>query len=77
MVRSALAGPGAELHRGTRRRGARFRQDFSQVRVHSDQTAAEAARVLNARAFTVGDHIFFGAGQSGADGAGQRLMATS
>ena len=76
MVRSALAGPGARLDPGTRAfMEPRFRQDFSQVRVHSDQTAAEAARVLNARAFTVGDHIFFGAGQSGADGAGQRLMA--
>ncbi len=53
----------------------RFGQDFSHVRVHSDRAAAEAAAVLNARAFTVGDHIFFGAGQSAAGGAGQRLMA--
>jgi hypothetical protein len=76
IVRSALAGLGARLDPKTRAfMEPRFGQDFSQVRVHSDRAAAEAAGVLNARAFTVGDHIFFGAGQSATGGAGQRLMA--
>jgi hypothetical protein len=38
---------------------ARFGHDFSRVRVHQD---VEAARFLNAEAFTVGEHIFFAPG---------------
>lgn len=38
----------------------RFGRDFSQVRVHSDTPAAESAKVLNAQAYTVGNHIVFG-----------------
>ena len=41
----------------------RFGRDFSQVRVHADTRAAESARVVNARAFTVGRDVVFGAGQ--------------
>jgi hypothetical protein len=37
--------------------------DFSGVRVHADARAAESARAANARAYTVGSHIVFGAGQ--------------
>jgi hypothetical protein len=37
--------------------------DFSQVRVHTGGRAAESARALHARAFTVGNQIVFGAGQ--------------
>jgi len=35
--------------------------DFSQVRVHADASAADAAHELGAAAFTVGKHISFGA----------------
>jgi len=41
----------------------RFGTDFSQVRVHTDSRAAETANSINARAFTVGPNIAFGAGQ--------------
>jgi hypothetical protein len=41
----------------------RFRQDFSEVRVHTDGQAAESARVVGARAYAFGKHIAFGAGQ--------------
>jgi hypothetical protein len=52
------------------------RQDFSQVRVHTDGRAADAARSLNARAFTQGNHVVFGSGQfSPATPSGQRLLA--
>ena len=37
--------------------------DFSRVRVHTDAPAAQAAQALNAAAFTVGQHIVFGANQ--------------
>jgi hypothetical protein len=42
---------------------ARFGHDFSQVRLHADNHAAKRARGLNARAYTVGNDIYFGSGQ--------------
>jgi Domain of unknown function (DUF4157) len=42
---------------------ARFNRDFSKVRVHTDAKAAGAAEILQARAFTVGQNIAFGAGE--------------
>lgn len=42
---------------------SRFGHDFSQVRVHTDATAAESARAVNAHAYTVGKEIIFGQGQ--------------
>ncbi|WP_297157718.1 DUF4157 domain-containing protein, partial [Thermogemmatispora sp.] len=41
----------------------RFGHDFSQVRIHANAEAAQAARALNARAYTVGQDIFFGQGE--------------
>jgi hypothetical protein len=41
----------------------RFGHDFSRVRVHSDARAAQSAKDINARAYTVGTEIVFGAGQ--------------
>lgn len=41
----------------------RFGQDFSGVRVHTDQQAAQSAADVNARAYTVGNDVVFGAGQ--------------
>ena len=37
--------------------------DFSHVRIHSDSTASESARAMNAHAYTVGSHIVFGQGK--------------
>ncbi len=42
---------------------SRFQQDFSQVRVHTNRQAAEAAGAINARAFTIGRDVVFGTGQ--------------
>lgn len=54
----------------------RFGHDFSQVRVHANAGAAESSRALNARAYTVGRDIVFGAGQyRPQDASGQRLLA--
>ena len=54
----------------------RFGHDFSKVRVHSDGTAGQSAREVNAHAYTVGNAIVFGAGRF-APGThqGQRLIA--
>ncbi|MEM9488961.1 MAG: DUF4157 domain-containing protein [Myxococcota bacterium] len=54
----------------------RFGADFSGVRIHNGSQAAGVARQLNARAFTVGNHITFGAGQySPSSSDGRRLIA--
>jgi len=54
----------------------RFGYDFSQVRIHNDPEGAKLARALNARAFTVGRHIVFGAGEySPQTLVGKRLLA--
>lgn len=38
---------------------SRFGHDFSNVRIHSDRAANESARALQARAYTIGDHVSF------------------
>jgi len=41
----------------------RFGHDFSQVRMHTDTQAAESARAVNAKAYTVGKDVMFGEGE--------------
>ncbi len=41
----------------------RFGRDFSSVRIHTDTSAAESAETINARAYTLGQDVVFGAGQ--------------
>jgi Domain of unknown function (DUF4157) len=54
----------------------RFGHDFSRVRVHTDASAAATSHRLNARAFTLGSHIMFSAGQySPETAAGRQLLA--
>jgi Domain of unknown function (DUF4157) len=56
--------------------GQRFEHDFSSVRVHADDRAAQSAHALRALAYTTGEHIVFGAGQySPETQSGQRLLA--
>jgi hypothetical protein len=55
---------------------AAFGCDFRQVRIHTGHQAARAARALDARAFTLGHDIVFGADQfAPATPAGKRLLA--
>ncbi|MUL34944.1 eCIS core domain-containing protein [Gloeocapsopsis dulcis] len=37
--------------------------DFSQVQIHADAKAANSARAINAQAYTLNQHLVFGAGQ--------------
>ena len=54
----------------------RFGHDFGHVRVHSDAEAAEAAAGYQARAYTLGGNIVFGAGEYAPDtAAGRHLLA--
>ena len=60
----SLRGGGSALPAGTRAFfEPRFRADFSQVRLHTDALAADTAKSINAKAFTVGQNIAFGAGE--------------
>lgn len=54
----------------------RFGADFRGVRVHTDAQAAETAKSVNARAFTLGQDVVFGAGEySPATTQGKKLLA--
>lgn len=51
-------------------------EDLSDVRLHTDQRSASAARRLDAVAFTSGQDVFFGAGRPGLKTpSGRRLLA--
>lgn len=61
IVHDVLRSPGRPLDAGTRASiEPRFGHDFSQVRIHADARAAESARAVDARAYTVGRHVVFG-----------------
>jgi uncharacterized protein DUF4157 len=54
----------------------RFDWDFGHVRLHTDHRAAESAGRMDARAYTVGDHVVFGAGEyAPSSSAGRKLIA--
>jgi hypothetical protein len=64
IVHDVLSSSGQPLDAATRAFfEPRFGHDFSQVRVHCDDRAAVSARVVSAHAYTVGDHVVFGAGR--------------
>jgi hypothetical protein len=54
----------------------RLGHDFRHVRIHADESAAEAAASIGARAFTVGPHVAFGRGEFRPHHSdGRRLLA--
>jgi hypothetical protein len=62
LVHDVLRSHGQPLDPATRAfMEPRFGHDFSKVRVHSDAQAAESARAVGARAYTVGCHLVFSA----------------
>ncbi|MBT9314392.1 eCIS core domain-containing protein [Leptothoe spongobia] len=73
----ALRDGGQPLSAATRRFfEPRFGTDFSGVRVHTGQRAMEIAKEINARAFTLRNNVFFGAGQYVPESsAGKKLLA--
>jgi len=70
-------GTGQSLDRATRNYfEPRFGADFSHVKVHSGAQAAESAGSINARAYTLGSNMVFGAGQYEPNTIeGKRLLA--
>ncbi|HVC12459.1 MAG TPA: DUF4157 domain-containing protein [Burkholderiales bacterium] len=73
----AGAGGGAPLPAGVRSfMEPRFGADFSEVRVHTDEAAAQHSAALDAHAFTAGRHVYFGRNKFQPDSAaGQELIA--
>lgn len=54
----------------------RFGADFGNVRIHTGEAAAQQSSALNAHAFTVGEHVFFGRDQFKPESAsGRELIA--
>ncbi len=76
-VDAVLASPGRPLDAGARQfMESRMGHDFSGVRVHTDARAAASARDVEARAYTVGRSVAFGAGEyRPATEEGRRLIA--
>ncbi|MFD1565418.1 DUF4157 domain-containing protein [Haloarchaeobius amylolyticus] len=76
-VRDVLSTPGQLLDGGIQRAmEERMGDSFGDVRVHADATAAKACDEINARAFTVGNHIAFNHGEYDPESPeGQHLLA--
>lgn len=76
-VERVLGSPGSPLD--TRCKNAmegRFRADFNAVRVHTDTLAADSVHDVQARAYTVGKDVVFGAGEyRPGTTAGEKLIA--
>jgi Domain of unknown function (DUF4157) len=77
VVHEVVVAPGQPLDPAIRAlMERRFGYDFARVRVHADARAAESAKAVNARAYTIGSHVVLGAGQSSsATPAGRQLLA--
>jgi hypothetical protein len=77
IVHNTLRSPGQGLDLSTRTFfEARFKQDFGDVRVHTDKQAATSAEQISARAYTVGRDIVFGSGEYAPTTVmGQQLLA--
>lgn len=55
---------------------ARFKHDFSRVRVHTDEHAAASAQAVQALAYTVGEHVVFDHGRYAPQtDSGRQLLA--
>jgi hypothetical protein len=75
VVQEVLRSPGQPLDAATRAfMEPRFGHDFGGVRVHTDARAAETARTLGARAYTVGSDVVFAGGQYAPSTDGGRLL---
>src|SRR5438552_4416904 len=64
IVHDVVSSPGRPLNPQTRAfMEPRFGHDFTRIRIHDDEKASESARAVDARAFTLGNHVVFATGQ--------------
>ena len=77
LTQRVVDAPGQTLDHSTRSlMESRFNHDFSRVRIHADEQAAQSARAMGARAWTSGNQIAFGPGRfSPHTESGRRLLA--
>ena len=77
IVHEVLSSNGQSLDAETRSfMEPRFGHDFSKIRVHTDERAAESAQTVHALAYTIGNDIVFREGQySPGTIAGKQLLA--
>ncbi len=77
LTREVLSEKGQPLDSDTRAfMEPRFHHSFAAVQVHTDAKAAASARAVNAKAYTVGRHVVFGANEyRPATPAGRELLA--
>lgn len=75
IVHDVLRSPGQPLERQAQSfMESRFGHDFSRVRIHADAQAAKSAQQIDAKAYTVGPDIVFGAGRYGPQTESGRLL---
>lgn len=76
-VQKVISSPGQSLEEKIQRKMERKMGDeFTDVRIHTGLQAAHAADTINARAFTMGNHIAFNRGEYDPESLeGQRLLA--
>ncbi|MBZ6494850.1 DUF4157 domain-containing protein [Haloterrigena longa] len=76
-VREVIQSKGQPLEGGIQRAMEdRMGDSFGDVRIHADATAAKACEEINARAFTVGNHIAFNHGEYDPESLeGQHILA--
>ncbi len=76
VVQEELSRPGRPLEPEIRAyMEPRLGHSFSRVRLHTGERAAESARAIGARAYTVGNHIVLGERESAQSASGRRLLA--
>ncbi len=77
IIDQVLASAGQPVDPATRAfMEPRFGHDFSQVRVHTDATAAQSAHAVDALSYTVGHHVVFDGGRfTPGTHDGRRLLA--
>ncbi len=75
QVYDVLGSGGKALDGGVRSfMESRFGHDFGAVRIHTGAQAAESAQAVNARAYTVGNDVVFGAGEYNPSSTGGRHL---
>ncbi|MBC7849469.1 MAG: DUF4157 domain-containing protein, partial [Chitinophagaceae bacterium] len=76
-VQTVLSSSGKKLDTDTKQfMSARLGRNFDNVRVHTNHIAERSAEAINARAYTVGNNIFFGTGEYQPKNAeGRKLLA--
>ena len=77
IIHDAINAAGQSMDTSTKNfMESRFGYDFSSVQIHNDRLAHRSSQQINAQAYTHGNHVVFGTGQSQPQSdAGKQLLA--